>query len=263
MKFTVVTLFPQMIEAFTHQGLIGQAHTRGQIEIHTLNPRQFTSDVHHTVDDKAFGGGDGMVMKVEPLAAAIESLKQSGPLHVAVLSPQGRRWDQSLASAWAKRGGHVALVCGRYAGIDQRFVNAFADEEISLGDFILNGGEVAACAVIESVSRLLPGVLGNQISSIQDSFTEGLLECPQFTRPREILQQPVPSPLLSGNHAQIARFQRAVALVRTAILRPDLLKNPAELSKALGEIESLPEAEINSLGLTRQELQTCRANTPR
>lgn len=262
MKFTVVTLFPQMIEAFTQQGLIGQAHTRGQIEIQTLNPRQFTSDVHHTVDDKAFGGGDGMVMKVEPLVAAIESLKQAGPLRVAVLSPQGRRWDQPMAQEWAEQGGHVALVCGRYAGIDQRFVNAFADDEISIGDFILNGGEVAACAVIESVSRLRPGVLGNDVSSVKDSFTEGLLECPQFTRPREILGQPVPGPLLSGHHAQIARFQQAVAVVRTAWLRPDLLQNKSGLSKALSEVESLPDSELASLGLSREDLRQLRERNP-
>lgn len=254
MKFTVITLFPQLIEGFRQQGLIGQACGRGLVEIETLNPRQFTSDVHQTVDDKVFGGGDGMAMKVEPLAAAIEHLRTLGSLRVVVLTPQGKTWSQAQAKRWAEQGGHVALVCGRYAGIDQRFVSLFADEEISLGDFVLNGGEVAACAVIETVSRLIPGVLGNELSGVRDSFMDEALECPQFTRPREIMGLPVPSPLLSGNHALIARFERSVSLVRTALLRPDLISPTADLKSAIKDLEKLNDLELKSLGLQRSDL---------
>ena len=253
MKFTVLTLFPQMVDALTAHGLVAQACARGQIEIATLNPRGFTTDVHQTVDDRTFGGADGMVMKVEPLAAAIESLRAVGPLEVAVLSPQGRRWDQSAARAKAARGGHLALVCGRYAGIDHRFTVAHANEEISLGDFVLNGGELAACAVIESIARLRPGVLGNARSAIRDSFDdENLLECPQFTRPREAAGLPVPAPLLSGHHAEIQAFERAVSLVRTALLRPDLGARPSRGD--LGRLRALAPNDLRALGLTLDQL---------
>lgn len=239
MKFTAITLFPSIIENYCGEGLLGQARERGIVRVECVNPREFASDVHRTVDDRAFGGGDGMVMKPESLAAAVESL---GPdVRVAVLSPQGRVWNQSKAREWAGRGGHVALVCGRYAGIDQRFVEKYADEEISVGDFVLNGGELAALAVVESVTRLLPGALGNVISGVHDSFSDGLLEAPQFTRPREWEGMPVPSPLLSGNHAMIENFQRVLSVFRTALKRPELL---------LG----LSDAELASLGLNREAL---------
>src|SRR5665213_3454739 len=182
MKFTVVTLFPQLIQNFLSEGLLGQAVSRGSIEIATLNPREFTNDVHHTVDDKAYGGSDGMVMKVEPLLAAVNQLRAAGDCHVVVMTPQGRPWTQKLVGEYAALNKRVVLVCGRYAGVDQRF-SAFADDEISLDDFILNGGEVAACAVIGAVARLHPGVLGNKVSVMNDSFSAGLLESPQFTRP--------------------------------------------------------------------------------
>jgi tRNA (guanine37-N1)-methyltransferase len=262
MKFTVITLFPAMIEAFASEGLLAQARGKGLVEVDVLNPRQFTEDVHHTVDDRAFGGGDGMVMKVEPLARAVTSLAK--PVRTVVLSPQGRLWDQAEAEAWAARGGHVALVCGRYAGIDHRFNVAYADDEISLGDYVLNGGEVAACAIIESVARLVPGVLGNAVSAHKDSFAAAsrLLECPQFTRPREIEGPPaphgrippVPEPLLSGDHARIAAFERAVSLVRTAVLRPDLLDASMRLAPALKTVRDLSDGELLALGLTRANL---------
>lgn len=256
MKFTAVTLFPELISDYCGAGLLGAACERGLVKVATLNPRQFTSDVHHTVDDKAFGGGDGMVMKPEPLAAAVTELRAAGEVWVAVLSPQGRVWNQELAKEWAGRGGHVALVCGRYAGIDQRFIEECADDEISLGDFVLNGGELAALAVIESVVRLLPGALGNAVSAEFDSFSHGLLEAPQFTRPREWEGRPVPAPLLSGNHSGIARFLKAVALVRTALLRPDLSRAPkTELQTSAREVERLSDAELASLGLTRGDLK--------
>lgn len=256
MQFTVITLFPKIVEAFVSEGLIATAKANARVRVDTLNPRQFTEDVHQTVDDRVFGGADGMAMKVEPLARAVRSLGEVD--RVVVLTPQGRPWAQSEARAWAERGGHVALVCGRYAGIDHRFTVLHADDEISLGDFVLNGGEVAACAVIESVVRLIPGVLGNARSSVRDSFAEdGLLECPQFTRPREIEGLPVPAPLLSGHHARIAEFERAVARVRTALLRPDIL-SPAEVAADAESVATLSDPELTALGLTREDLESLK-----
>ncbi len=253
MKFSVITLFPDLIEGFCSQGLLASAREKKLVQIECVNPRAFTSDVHGTVDDRTFGGGDGMVMKPEPLAAAVESL--DGSARVAVLSPQGRVWDQKLAREWASAGGHVALVCGRYAGIDQRFVEKYAAEEISIGNFVLNGGELAALSVIESVSRLLPGVLGNSVSVEKDSFSGGLLEAPQFTRPREWEGYPVPSPLLSGNHAEIERFLRAVGVVQTALRRPDWVQSAAELAAAARLLLTLSNLELRSLGVERESVK--------
>ncbi len=243
MKFTVVTLFPNLIEGFLKEGLLSSARTRGQIEIETLNPRQFTCDVHGTVDDRAFGGGDGMVMKPEPLAAAVDHLRQGSSPRIVVLSPQGRKWNQDLAREYADRAGHVALISGRYAGLDQRFIAEYADDEISLGDFVLNGGEIAVLAVIESVARLIPGVLGNRESAIQDSFSDGLLEAPQYTRPRQWRDRTVPAPLLSGNHSEIEIFKKTVSVVRTLKLRPDLLAGLSrEELRSLGLLELFPDS---------------------
>jgi tRNA (guanine37-N1)-methyltransferase len=258
MKFTVVTLFPQLIEGFLSAGLLRQAVDRGEVEIATLNPRQFTEDVHHTVDDKVFGGADGMVMKVEPLTRAVDSLRALERCRVIVLSPQGRRWNQALAREYASLRERIVLVCGRYAGIDNRFTVAM-DDEISLGDFILNGGEVAACALIESVARLKPGVLGNGASIVNDSFSEDRLECPQFTRPREIHGLKVPSPLLSGHHQKIHEFEKAVSLVRTALLRPDLLDGRPSLREEVEVLEELEDAELKSLGVSREQLARLKA----
>lgn len=254
MKFTVITLFPGLIEAFAKQGLVAQACERGLLAVETVNPRQFTSDVHQTVDDRVFGGGDGMAMKVEPLVSAVQSLEPG--TRVVVLSPQGRTWTQADAFKMAQRQEPIALVCGRYAGIDHRFTVQYAHEEISLGDFVLNGGELAAMAIVESVIRLKPGVLGNKASALKDSFVENLLECPQFTRPREIAGLPVPEPLLSGHHLKIAEFERAVSLVRTAWLRPDLLDTKISLKKEIELLERLSDLELKSLGLEALDLKS-------
>lgn len=253
MKFSVITLFPQLIEAFASEGLLAQARRNGKVAVETINPRQFTEDVHQTVDDRAFGGSDGMVMKVEPLAKAVKSIPDNP--RVVVLSPQGRLWTQSEAAAWAQEGRATVLVCGRYAGIDHRFTVKYADDEISIGDYVLNGGEVAACAIIESVSRLIPGVLGNKVSAENDSFSTGLLECPQFTRPREVEGLSVPAPLLSGHHAKIAEFEKSVALIRTALFRPDLLAEDVNLGPALALVRALSDDELYALGLTRGDLK--------
>ncbi|MGE0527095.1 MAG: tRNA (guanosine(37)-N1)-methyltransferase TrmD [Bdellovibrionales bacterium] len=255
MRFTVISVFPQIVDVFCAHGLVGQACAKNLVQVRTVNPRSFTTDAHQSVDDRAFGGGDGMVMKAEPLAEAVTRLRAEGPVKVVVLSPQGRVWNQADAVQWAGEGGHVALICGRYAGIDHRFTVQHADDEISLGDFVLNGGEIAACAVLESVVRLRPGVLGNEISASRDSFSAGLLECPQFTRPREIFGLPVPEVLLSGHHERIAKFESAVSLVRTALLRPDLLPSPVPgLELAVTAILELEDGELRSLGLTRADL---------
>jgi tRNA (guanine37-N1)-methyltransferase len=251
MKFTVVTLFPNLIHGFTAEGLVGQAVKRGAIEVRTVNPRQFTSDVHHTVDDKAFGGGDGMVMKVEPLKSAIDQLRAAGPCRVFVLTPQGRRFDQAMARDFAAGPEPIVLICGRYAGIDQR-VSAYADGEISIGDYILNGGEIAACAIIESSARLRPGVLGNSVSCERDSFSDGALECPQFTRPREFDGMRVPEVLTSGHHENVRRFEQTVSRVRTWLLRPDLGRAS---ENDLAELRKLEDAELKALGLTRTQLE--------
>lgn len=262
MKFSVVTLFPQLIESFIAEGLLGQALTKGLVSVATVNPRHFTEDAHHTVDDRAFGGGDGMVMKFEPLEKAVNFAKGDSAVKtkVVVLTPQGAPWTQKRAVEFSEDPeAHYVLVCGRYAGIDHRFTVQYADEEISLGDFVLNGGEIAACAVIESVARLLPGALGNKVSAVKDSFSDGLLECPQFTRPREVGSLAVPATLLSGDHKKIKEFENAVSLVRTMILRPDLLQaTPVLWEKSLSLVESLSDAELLVLGISREEIARLR-----
>ncbi|MDD9967813.1 MAG: tRNA (guanosine(37)-N1)-methyltransferase TrmD [Myxococcales bacterium] len=233
MRFEVVTIFPELIETAAACGLIGKAIERGTLELRARSPREFTHDNHRSVDDAPYGGGSGMVMLLEPLIATIEALdadaaKAGLPRATRiVLSPHGARFDQAAAGRLAAQAA-VMLICGRYEGIDAR-VSCFADEELSLGDFVLNGGEVAALAVIEAVGRLVPGVLGNQHSLAVESHACGLLEHPQYTRPREFRGHCVPDALLSGNHGEIAAFRRREALRLTHERRPDLLQN-ADLS---------------------------------
>jgi tRNA (guanine37-N1)-methyltransferase len=252
LKFTCLTLFPELIESWSKTGLVGGAIKKNLLTIETLNPRKFTSDIHQSVDDTVYGGSDGMVLKFEPLAKAIESL---GPAHVVFLTPQGTPWTHAKAQEFVHHS-NIVLVCGRYAGFDQRLIETFADDEISIGDYILNGGEVAALAVMESVARLIPGVLGNKQSVVRESFAEGLLEAPAFTRPREVNGMPVPSPLLSGNHALIAQFEHDVALVRTRVRRPELLtgEQAAEAVKSAERLKFLSSSELKALGLRLEDL---------
>lgn len=263
MRFQVVTLFPVMIEQALKEGVVGQAVSSGQVQVATVNPRDFTCDVHHSVDDRPFGGGDGMVMMLDPLLEALKSLgEQKG--RVVYLSPQGRRWNDSLAREWAKNGQPVTLICGRYAGVDQRFINAHVDEEISIGDYVLSGGELAALVMIDTVSRLMPGVLGNPKSAGSDSFAQGLLEGPVYTRPREHALGAVPATLLSGHHAKIETYRQALALALTALKRPDLLHSLSldakvtlkSVPKAAEQLLALPEEELKSLGLSSAELKS-------
>ncbi len=225
MRIDVVTVFPDLIAAATGYGVTGRAIDRGVASIATWDPREYANDRHRSVDDRPYGGGPGMVMKYEPLAEALAAARSRAPegSPVVYLSPQGRVFDQATAKRYAALPG-VILLAGRYEGVDERFIEAQVDEELSLGDFVLSGGEVAAMAVIDAVVRLLPGVLGDDESAAQDSFMEGLLDCPHYTRPEEIEGQRVPDVLLSGDHAEIARWRMKQALGRTYERRPDLIE---------------------------------------
>jgi len=226
MRFDLVTLFPEMFRALDEQGVTGRAVDRGLIELEFWNPRDYTQDVHRTVDDRPYGGGPGMVMKVEPLKAAIEHAKAAAKPETPVvyLSPQGRKLDQSAAQAWAKRDGMI-LIAGRYEGIDERIIDRYVDEEWSIGDYVLSGGELAAMVLMDAVIRLKPGVLGDAESAEQDSHVDGLLDCPHYTRPEKIDGDEVPSVLLSGNHEAIRRWRLQQSLGRTWLRRPDLLQD--------------------------------------
>jgi len=225
MHFEVVTLFPEMVSTIAEYGVVGRARRNSVVSLALENPRDHTSDVHRTVDDRPYGGGPGMVMKFEPLAGALAAARQRSPegSPVVYLSPQGRVFDQAAASRFAGLPGMI-LLAGRYEGVDERLIKAHVDEELSLGDFVLSGGEVAAMAVIDAVVRLLPGVLGDDESAAQDSFMQGMLDCPHYTRPESIEGQEVPEVLLSGDHAQIARWRFKQALGRTFERRPDLVE---------------------------------------
>ncbi len=224
MQMLVVSLFPAMVNAVALHGVVGRAVEAGLLRLQYLNPRDFTDDAHRTVDDRPYGGGPGMVMKYAPLAAAIHAARAAAPegSPVVCLSPQGRRFDQSTARRYAALPGLV-LLAGRYEGIDERLIECEVDEELSLGDFVLSGGEIAAMAVIDAVARLQPGVLGDETSAEQDSFSEGLLDHPHYTRPEVIDGQRVPEVLLSGDHARIARWRRKQAIGRSYTRRPDLV----------------------------------------
>lgn len=234
MRFDVITLFPEMFDAI-RLGVTGRAIDKGLAELVLWNPRDYTEDVHQTVDDRPYGGGPGMVMKVEPLLAAIQAAKAQSPTSkVIYLSPQGQRFVQATAVAATQTSG-IILIAGRYEGIDERVIHSFVDEEWSLGDFVLSGGELPAMVVIDSMIRLLPGALGHAESAEQDSFSDGLLDCPHYTRPENILDQDVPSVLLSGDHEKIRLWRLQQALGRTWLRRPDLLEG-RELNKQEQEL---------------------------
>jgi tRNA (guanine37-N1)-methyltransferase len=234
MRFDVITLFPEMFDAI-RLGVTGRAIDKGLAKLVLWNPRDYTEDVHQTVDDRPYGGGPGMVMKVEPLLAAIQAAKAQSPASkVVYLSPQGQRFLQATAVAATQTSG-IILIAGRYEGIDERVIHSFVDEEWSLGDFVLSGGELPAMVVIDSMIRLLPGALGHAESAEQDSFSDGLLDCPHYTRPENILDQDVPSVLLSGDHEKIRLWRLQQALGRTWLRRPDLLEG-RELNKLEQEL---------------------------
>ncbi len=221
MKFSVVTILPELIAPALTAGVVGRAREAGVITVETLSPREFTSDKHRTVDDSPYGGGPGMVMKPEPLLAAISQLAGDPPAHRILLTPGGTPLTQARVRELVTLP-HLVLVCGRYEGIDERVIELAIDEEISIGDYVLSGGELGALVVIDAVSRLVPGVLGEATSVDDESHSAGLLEYPQYTRPHALGDRTVPAILTSGNHAAIASWRRAQALERTAQRRPDL-----------------------------------------
>jgi tRNA (guanine37-N1)-methyltransferase len=224
MRFDVVTLFPGLLDIIRGQGVTGRALERGVVQLVPWNPRDYTHDVHRTVDDRPYGGGPGMVMKVEPLRAAILAARAAAPQsRVAYLSPQGRVLDQAAVWEIAQRPGLI-LVAGRYEGVDERLLERHVDEEWSLGDYVLSGGELPALVLMDAVIRLLPGVLGHTDSAEQDSYSDGLLDCPHYTRPEESDGLRVPEVLLGGNHEAIRRWRLQQALGRTWLRRPELLQ---------------------------------------
>jgi tRNA (guanine37-N1)-methyltransferase len=225
-RIDVISIFPEYLEGALAISLVGRARELGLLDVRFHDPREHTTDRHRSVDDAPFGGGAGMVMSPEPLFATVEAAEVQRPL--LLLSASGRRFDQGMAADLAAGPG-FSLICGRYEGVDQRVADHLCDGEVSIGDFVLAGGEAAALVVIEAVSRLVPGVLGNDESVAEESFTAGLLEYPQYTRPSEFRGYPVPEVLRSGDHARVARWRRALALRRTLRRRPDLLGGPDAL----------------------------------
>lgn len=226
MRIDILTLFPNMFEGFLSCSIIGRARERGIVDIVLHDIRAYTHDRHHVVDDYPYGGGAGMVLKPEPIFETVEAIMHElglSTIPTILLSPRGQLFNQQLAQRMAGYQ-QLILICGHYEGVDERVAEHLATEEISIGDYVLSGGEVAAMVVVDCVVRLLPGVLGSGISLVEDSHTDGLLEYPQYTRPAVYRGWAVPSVLLSGNHAQIARWRRQQSLLRTAKQRPDLLK---------------------------------------
>ncbi|PZP64685.1 MAG: tRNA (guanosine(37)-N1)-methyltransferase TrmD [Azospira oryzae] len=251
MRFDVITLFPEMFDAVLRYGVTGRARERGLFEARLWNPRDFTRDAHRTVDDRPYGGGPGMVMMAEPLDKAITAIKEDqaaaglSDVPVVYLSPQGRPLDHQRVLELAALPG-LTLLAGRYEGVDERLLARRVDEEISIGDYVLSGGELAAMVVMDCVVRQLPGALGDEQSASQDSFANGLLDCPHYTRPEAYQGQAVPAVLLSGHHAEIQRWRLKQALGRTWLRRPDLLKRRG-LSAAEQELlqEFLAELETD------------------
>ncbi len=249
MKFDLVTIFPRMIEAGLAEGVVGRARERGVVDIAVRNLRDFTTDRHHVVDDVPFGGGPGMVMKPEPFFAAMEAIvgERGAPGAVVLLSPAGRRMVQADAKRLSAAG-HLVVLCGRYEGIDERVCERWVTEEISIGDYVLSGGELPALVLVDAVARLVPGVVGDGQSVEEDSFSRGLLDYPHYTRPAEYAGLAVPEVLTSGHHAEIRRWRRQQALRRTLERRPDLLETAvldAEEQRWLGEWTAAPARSLD------------------
>ncbi|MCH2419227.1 MAG: tRNA (guanosine(37)-N1)-methyltransferase TrmD [Acidimicrobiales bacterium] len=229
LRIDVFTIFPGMVEAYAGESILGRAGVAGHLDVRAHDLRLATEDAHRTIDDSPFGGGAGMVMMPEPVFAAVEAVDPPRPL--ILLGPGGRRFDQSVAAELAALDG-FSLLCGRYEGVDERIRTGLCDDEVSLGDFVLAGGELAALAIMEAVARLRPGVLGNEASPDDESFADGLLEYPHYTRPADFRGMEVPEVLRSGDHGRVARWRRAGALVRTLALRPDLIERRGGLTEA-------------------------------
>jgi tRNA (guanine37-N1)-methyltransferase len=231
LRFDIITIFPEFFTEVIDCGILRRARNAGLVEVKAHDLRQWTTDKHHVVDDRPFGGGDGMVLKPEPIFTGVEALtgasrREDFPAktRVMLLSAQGKVFSQTLAQEIAQNTTHVVLLCGRYEGVDERVAETLVTDEISIGDYVLSGGEPAATVVIDAVVRLLPGALGSETSAVFESFSEGLLDHPQYTRPPEFRGMKVPEVLLSGNHAEIERWRKEAAIAKTRRKRPDLLK---------------------------------------
>lgn len=250
MRFDVITLFPEQFRILSGEGVVARALSRGIAELHLWNPRDFAPGPHRRVDDRPYGGGPGMVMLFEPLAAAIAAARAASPsARVAYLSPQGRTLDQRAMQEIAAAPGWI-LLAGRYEGVDERLLACCVDQEWSIGDYVLSGGELPAMVVMDAVIRLLPGALGHERSALEDSYMDGLLDCPHFSRPENIAGRRVPEVLLSGDHGAIARWRRQQALGRTWLKRPDLLEKMTfdnEQQQLLQDfIQARPSAALDS-----------------
>lgn len=249
------TIFPGVVEHYGASSILGRARDAGLLDLRVHDLREGATDAHRSVDDAPFGGGAGMVLTPEPVFASVEAVAEAEglPRPLILLSPSGRRFDQGVAVDLAGRTGGFSLLCGRYEGVDQRVADHLADDELSVGDFVLAGGELGALVVVESVTRLMPGVLGNDRSAADESFTAGLLEYPQFTRPASFRGWEVPDVLRSGDHGRIDRWRRARALVRTLVRRPDLIATRGGLTEA--EVALL--AEEGEVQLLRDQGYDC------
>lgn len=246
MRFDVISLFPEYVQQCVQVGVVGRAFERKLAELHTWNPRDFTHDNYRRIDERPFGGGPGMLMMIDPLLACLDAVKAADdkPARVIYLSPQGKPFSQAKARELVNLD-RVIFIAGRYEGLDQRFLDSYVDEEISIGDYVLSGGELPAAVVIDTVTRLLDGVLNDAESANQDSFEQGLLDCPHYTRSDSLGTKGVPEVLLSGNHAHIARWRRKQSLGNTWLKRPDLL-NESALSKQDALLLDEFKAEQNS-----------------
>ncbi len=248
MRIDVITLFPELVEQVIAHGVVGRAARQELLELHCWNPREYTTDRHRTVDDRPYGGGPGMLMKVQPLEDAIAALRRQNPdASLVYLSPQGRLLEQHMLARQVERG-TVAFLCGRYEGIDERLIEREVDEEWSLGDYVISGGELAAMVCIDAMARLIPGALGHDESAQRDSFSDGLLDCPHYTRPEDYRGDRVPEVLMNGNHREIETWREQQALGRTWQRRPDLLdkveldaRQQALLDEFIAALEREPE----------------------
>jgi tRNA (guanine37-N1)-methyltransferase len=247
MRFEILSIFPEMFTSLARYGMVGQAVRRGLIEINIVNIRDFSDEPHFMTDDRTYGGGCGMVMKPEPIYRALQSIPRAlGEHKVILLTPQGKLFDQTLARSLCGLA-QIILVCGRYEGVDERIRSKYVDMELSIGDYIVTGGEVPAMVVVDAVSRLVPGVLGGEMSALEESFEDCLLEYPQFTRPSVFQGESVPTILLSGDHERIRLWRRTQSLQRTMERRPDLLKRASLSEKDRSIIEELKQRRSSSI----------------
>ena len=245
MRIDIITIFPEVILPVLQAGILGRAQARDILTVNVHNLRDFTTDRHQTVDDYPYGGGAGMILKPEPLFAAIRALQPESTARVIYLTPQGTPFNQSCAEALSLKS-HLILICGRYKGIDERVRIKLVTDEISIGDYVLSGGEIPALVLVDAISRVLPRALGNYESAQEDSFSQGLLDCPHYTRPAEFEGLKVPDILLSGHHENITHWQREQSLKRTAERRPDLLKNVELSAEDVAYLSALKNSGLTS-----------------